>query len=78
MQGRKVAGAHERAPRLWRRVQCGLHGTHEAVHHPLGGFRCARCGKCGGDLDELGFAGEGYVSESERRRLVREGSGRAA
>lgn len=74
----KVTDARPRAPRLWQRVRCGLSGAHEAVHHPLGGFRCARCGKSGADLDDLGFEGEGYVTEGERRRLVREGSGRAA
>ena len=56
---------------LWRRLRCGLNGRHEAVHHPLGGFRCSRCGKYGATLDELGFEDEGYVTEAEQRRLTR-------
>lgn len=66
---------------LWRRMRCALGGEgHDPVHHPLGGFRCSRCGKCGRDLDEFGFRGGGYVSERARRRLVEgeEGESKAA
>ncbi len=61
---------------LWGRMRCTLGGEgHDPVRHPLGGFRCARCGKSGGNLDDFGFAGEGYVSETARRRLAHEGRG---
>jgi hypothetical protein len=66
---------------LWGLVRCTLGGEgHDPVRHPLGGFRCARCGKSGRDLDAFGFAGEGYVSEPLRRRLVHgdRGANRAA
>jgi hypothetical protein len=57
-------------------MRCTLGGEgHDPVRHPLGGFRCARCGKSGRDLAEFGFAGEGYVSEPLRRRLSEEGAG---
>ncbi|HET8647270.1 MAG TPA: hypothetical protein VFO85_17365 [Vicinamibacteria bacterium] len=67
-------------PLLWRWILCTLGGEgHDPLHHPLGGFRCARCGKSGRDLDELGFADEGYVSEPLRQRLAAEkGDSRAA
>lgn len=55
---------------LWGLMRCTLGGEgHDPVRQPLGGFRCARCGKCGCNLDDFGFAGEGYVSEPARRRL---------
>lgn len=70
-------GANARVARralLWRWMRCTLGGEgHDPVRHPLGGFRCARCGKSGRDLDAFGFAGEGYVSEPLRRRLAHGG-----
>jgi hypothetical protein len=60
---------------LWRRLRCTLSEGHDPVRHPLGGFRCSRCGKSGASLEQFGFEGEGYVSESARRRLAQ---GRAA
>jgi hypothetical protein len=64
---------------LWRRLRCSLEG-HDPARHPLGGFRCSRCGKSGADLDAFGFDGEGYVSETARRRVAvrREDGNRAA
>lgn len=41
---------------------------------PLGGFRCGRCGKVGGDLHDLGFIGESYVNPV-RRKFSREHGG---
>lgn len=44
--------------------------SHDPERQAEGGFRCSRCGKPGADLEEFGFAGEGYVSEKERERLA--------
>jgi len=62
---------------LWRRLRCTLSEGHDPIRHPLGGFRCSRCGKSGASLESFGFEGEGYVSESARRRLA-QGRDRAA
>jgi hypothetical protein len=62
-------------------VRCALNDRHDPVHHPLGGFVCARCGAFGANLEQLGFEGEGYVSEPARRRLAhggRDSTGHAA
>lgn len=44
---------------------CLREGNHDPVSHPLGGFRCARCGIPGADLGEFDMAGgtpaDGYV-----------------
>jgi hypothetical protein len=40
---------------------CLLRQNHNAVRHPLGGFKCSDCGTVGIDLDEMGFHGTGYV-----------------
>ena len=76
----KTVEEHDGGSRLWRRVRCTFRQGHDPVHHPLGGFRCSRCGTFGATLDQLGFEDEGYVSEVERRRLARaaEGGNRAA
>lgn len=42
---------------------------HDPRRHPLGGFRCDRCGKAGGSLDELGFEGQGYISATSMNRI---------
>ena len=38
-------------------------GRHDPIRHPLGGFRCARCGRAGADLEAMGW-GAGYVTPS--------------
>jgi hypothetical protein len=63
---------------MWMRLRCQLGERHVPVRHPLGAFRCARCGKWGADLDELGFEGEGYLSDRTRRHLDEIGAHRAA
>jgi hypothetical protein len=50
---------------------CFRHG-HLPRKHPLGGFRCARCGIPADDLDGLGQVG-GYVRPGERPQAHREG-----
>lgn len=42
------------------RIRCYFRNRHEPRRHPLGGFRCAVCGKAGADLHDMGF--DGYVS----------------
>jgi hypothetical protein len=44
-------------------LMCLLRGRgHNPVRHPLGGFKCADCGKSGADLERMGFLDGGYVS----------------
>ncbi len=40
---------------------CLLRQNHNAVRHPLGGFKCSDCGTVGVDLDEMDAHGAGYV-----------------
>lgn len=40
---------------------CMLRQNHNAVRHPLGGFKCSDCGTLGIDFDEMGMHGAGYV-----------------
>jgi hypothetical protein len=68
------AGRHN----LWMRLRCHLGEPHLPVRQPLGGFRCARCGKPAADLEDLGFHGEGYLSEKTRRLVAAGGSQRVA
>ena len=42
------------------KIRCFFRSRHEPARHPLGGFRCADCGKAGADLHDMGF--EAYVS----------------
>jgi hypothetical protein len=70
MQPHKTREDHEGGSRFWRRLRCSMRSGHDPVHHPLGGFRCSRCGQFGATLEQLGFEDEGYVSEKERRRLA--------
>jgi len=42
------------------KMRCYFSGRHEPLRHPLGGFRCAVCGKAGADLHDMGY--DGYVS----------------
>jgi hypothetical protein len=42
-------------------LRCLVRNRHNPVRHPLGGFRCADCGRVGIDLEEMGFAGSAYV-----------------
>ena len=42
------------------KLRCFLRSRHEPARHPLGGFRCADCGKPGADLHDMGF--DAYVS----------------
>lgn len=42
-------------------LRCWMRKHHNPVRHPLGGFKCTDCGMAGADLDEMGFAGGGYV-----------------
>jgi hypothetical protein len=42
------------------KMRCFFSGHHVPVRHPLGGFRCATCGKPAADLHDLGY--DGYVS----------------
>jgi hypothetical protein len=74
MPSNKATDACE-GPRFWRRLRCTLRLGHDPVHHPLGGFRCSRCGKVGANLEQLGFEDEGYVTEVERRRIGHTGDG---
>ena len=48
------------------RIRCLIRNHHDPLRHPLGGFRCADCGQVGVDLDDMGFAGSGYVSPMRR------------
>lgn len=41
---------------------CLWYGHKPKRHSALGGWRCERCPKVGGDLDDLGYHGQGYVS----------------
>jgi hypothetical protein len=43
-------------------IRCLMRNRHDPQRHPLGGFRCSECGLVGADLDDMGFAGSGYVS----------------
>jgi hypothetical protein len=45
------------------RLRCYLRRRHQPVRYPLGGFKCAACGRSGADLREMGFD-DGYVSLS--------------
>ena len=47
---------------MMQRIWCAFRRRHNPVRHPLGGFRCLECGEAGADLDEMGFAGSGYVT----------------
>lgn len=48
-------------------LRCFLRGRgHNAVRHPLGGFRCADCGVTGESLEEMGFKRDGYVGPYRR------------
>jgi hypothetical protein len=58
------------------RLRCRLGEPHVPVRHPVGGFRCARCGKPAADLGGLGF--EGYLPEGARRRVAAEAPPRVA
>jgi hypothetical protein len=71
MQPHGTGNDHDGGPGFWRRLRCSMRSRHDPVHHPLGGFRCSRCGRFGATLEQLGFEDEGYVSEKERRRLAR-------
>jgi hypothetical protein len=42
------------------KMRCYFSGRHQPVRHPLGGFKCALCGKAGADLHDMGY--DGYVS----------------
>jgi len=53
---------------------CWLRDRHNPVRHPLGGFRCADCGRAGLDLEEMGFDGGAYVA-TVRRTFSREHGG---
>jgi hypothetical protein len=44
------------------RIRCFFRNYHNPTRHPLGGFRCVDCGWAGADLEEMGFAGAGYVA----------------
>jgi hypothetical protein len=46
--------------------RCLLRNRHNPVRHPLGGFKCVDCGEAGADLDQMGFAGGGYVLPMRR------------
>ncbi len=41
---------------------CFYTGHDPKRYSAIGGFICSRCSKVGGDLDDLGFVGEAYVS----------------
>jgi hypothetical protein len=47
-------------------IRCALRRYHRPRRHPLGGFRCAECGAAGADLEEMGFAGSGWVAPMRR------------
>lgn len=48
-------------------IQCQVLGyRHEPIRHPLGGFRCARCGAVGSDLGDLGFEGSSQIAAVRR------------
>lgn len=48
-------------------IQCQLLGyRHDPVRHPLGGFRCARCGAIGADFADLGYTGSAYIATVRR------------
>jgi hypothetical protein len=77
VQRRREAGPGAKAVRGW--LRCLVRGWHEPKCYLLGGFRCASCGKAGGDLDDFGFLGQGYVSshlrttyDRSRRTVTRE------
>ena len=42
------------------KMRCCFTGRHTPLRHPLGGFRCAVCGKPGADFHDMGY--DGYVS----------------
>jgi len=57
-------------------VRCLFRNRHNPVRHPLGGFKCADCSEVGADLDDMGFAGGGYVPPV--RRIFARGRGSAS
>jgi hypothetical protein len=62
--------------KLWPWLKCELHyGSHDAVRHPLGGFKCTRCGESFDDLEDAGTMETGYVDAN--RRFYERGRGHA-
>ncbi len=53
------------------RLRCLVRSFHRPARQFLGGFRCEDCGKAGGDLDDLGFGGDGYV-HPVRQQFIRD------
>ena len=51
-------------------ARCLARGNHEPMRHPLGGFRCRRCGLPGADLGEFdmarGWPAGGHVGPQRR------------
>lgn len=48
-------------------LKCELwYGSHDAVRHPLGGFKCSRCGEAFDNLEEAGTMESGYVNKNRR------------
>lgn len=56
---------------FWKRgwVLCFVRRRHNPLRYPLGGFKCADCGKSGADLGEMGVLDGGYI---RGRRFARE------
>jgi hypothetical protein len=55
---------------IYPELRCILDEGHRPARHPLGGFRCVRCGKPGADLASFGvFLGSdnGDVKSHRRR-----------
>lgn len=46
---------------LMSKLKCLFRGHCTPKRQALGGFRCEICGKAGGDLDDMGFYGQGYT-----------------
>lgn len=61
-----AAGLTALAVTYHARIRCWLREWHNAVRHPLGGWRCADCRVAGADLDEMGFVDGGYVDPIRR------------
>lgn len=74
---------HAKTTGFWAWVRCetgtwgdrdGCGTGHNPKKHPLGGYKCDRCGEVGGDLSEFGLLDddEDYrISSRRSRRFVR-------
>lgn len=55
-------------------LRCFMRNAHNPVKHRIHphGWQCFDCQKSGGDLDDLGYLGQGYVTPGDRKLFSRE------